>query len=542
MSSALPVRAIPVPSPRQTIGTPRGRALSVRACRILAASVIAGVVVFHLFYLTWRCPIDLAEDETYYWDWSRHLDLSYYSKGPATACLIRASCAVFGDTMPGVRYPAVFLRAGIAIMTYWLALRLFGSEALALVATLLSYITPMFLAAGLIMTTDPAYLFCWATATCCACAAIWNSRRWAWIGVGLAVGVGTLTKFSMPLWLVGLLAFLIFSPAHRHLLRTRWPWLSILIAAVCAMPVFIWNAHHNWVTFLHVGEDVGARAGEFHWSNLLDFWIGQLGVIGPLFIVVFAAIIWALFSADEEGRDSRRFLLCLGLPIFMAVFISSFRANPAANWAAAAYVTFFILTGDFLRQNWNRWRMLFYPCATAGLAMILIAHYTQILYPLVNRLKSNGSLRISIQKLDPTAKIKGWAEAGQILSDRREAIGPASMIIAPDYQVAAELAFYMRGRPDTFCAGSYFTGTNREPYSQFDIWLDRRLDHPLLRGRDAIYVGPMNDDLRKAFGRIEPLAPCDILRRGILVRRLECWACYDFRGMAWPGWGGRYNK
>src|ERR1051325_9048416 len=152
MSSAAPVRPIPLPSARPA-GIQSRPALSVRACRLTAALLISAVVIFHLLYLIHNCPLDLAEDEAYYWDWSREIDMSYYSKGPATALLIRASCAIFGDTMPAVRFPAVFLRAGIAIMTYWLALKLFSSDPLALLATLLSYLTPMFLAAGLIMTT-----------------------------------------------------------------------------------------------------------------------------------------------------------------------------------------------------------------------------------------------------------------------------------------------------------------------------------------------------------------------------------------------------
>src|SRR3954463_14770475 len=127
MSSAAPVRAIPLPS-RRARGIETCGGLSVRACRLTAAPLISSVVIFHLIYLTHNCPLDLAEDETYYWDWSREIDMSYYSKGPLTALLIRASCKIFGDTMPAVRFPAVFLRAGIALMTYWLTLRLFKSD------------------------------------------------------------------------------------------------------------------------------------------------------------------------------------------------------------------------------------------------------------------------------------------------------------------------------------------------------------------------------------------------------------------------------
>src|SRR5262249_13193030 len=38
-----------------------------------------------------------APDEAHYWDWSRHLDWSYYSKGPLVAYLIRAGCALAGS-------------------------------------------------------------------------------------------------------------------------------------------------------------------------------------------------------------------------------------------------------------------------------------------------------------------------------------------------------------------------------------------------------------------------------------------------------------
>src|SRR3712207_7675962 len=85
----------------------------------------------HLVYLTGDCPIDLSGDEAHYWDWSRQLDLSYYSKGPLVAYVIRASCAVFGDTMWAVRLPALVLAMGTGGVTYLLARKLFGSERVA---------------------------------------------------------------------------------------------------------------------------------------------------------------------------------------------------------------------------------------------------------------------------------------------------------------------------------------------------------------------------------------------------------------------------
>src|SRR5207248_1817565 len=68
-----------------------------RACPYLAGLLILAAAVFHLVYLAALCPLDLAPDEAHYWDWSRHLDWSYYSKGPLVAWLIRASCELVGS-------------------------------------------------------------------------------------------------------------------------------------------------------------------------------------------------------------------------------------------------------------------------------------------------------------------------------------------------------------------------------------------------------------------------------------------------------------
>src|SRR5437870_13319168 len=96
--------------------------------RLAAGGLILTSVLFHLAYLICDCPLDLAPDEAHYWHWSRHLDWSYYSKGPLAAWLIRASCEVFGGLsvqlvgteMLAVRLPAVasqaLLLAGLNVL------------------------------------------------------------------------------------------------------------------------------------------------------------------------------------------------------------------------------------------------------------------------------------------------------------------------------------------------------------------------------------------------------------------------------------------
>ena len=73
----------PVPSKRSWV---------VWCWRVAAGVLVLAAAGYNVFYLAHECPLDLAQDEAHYWDWSRHLDWSYYSKGPLVAYLIRTGC------------------------------------------------------------------------------------------------------------------------------------------------------------------------------------------------------------------------------------------------------------------------------------------------------------------------------------------------------------------------------------------------------------------------------------------------------------------
>src|SRR5260370_23831787 len=100
--------------------------------RSAAIALIVGAAVLRFFYLAYFCPLDLAPDEAHYWDWSRQLDWSYYSKGPLVAWLIRASCALLGDTMLAVRLPAVVCGSLMLAGMHRLTLQVYRSHRLAL--------------------------------------------------------------------------------------------------------------------------------------------------------------------------------------------------------------------------------------------------------------------------------------------------------------------------------------------------------------------------------------------------------------------------
>jgi undecaprenyl-diphosphatase len=305
----------------QHLDSPRGRRpawrldrLTQGRCRLILAAVLLLGFFGHLRYLNHDCPIDLAPDEAQYWDWSRQLDLSYYSKGPLIAYIIRASCERFGDKMWAVRLPALLLTTGTGLVSYMLTRRLFGSDRLALGVVLLCALVPMFVAGSVLMTIDPPFVFCWALATWLAIPAALDGRRWPWPLIGIVVGIGFLAKYAMLLWLPSAFLAMALDSRSRRLLRTAGPWLAVAIALTGTIPVLVWNARHGWPTLWHVLRQTGADGeGGFRPANFLEFLGGQVGVLGPpIAVLMVAAVVFALSRRWLTTRGGARFAFSFG--------------------------------------------------------------------------------------------------------------------------------------------------------------------------------------------------------------------------------------
>jgi 4-amino-4-deoxy-L-arabinose transferase-like glycosyltransferase len=503
---------------------------------MILALVLGLGFLAHVRYLTHDCPVDLSGDEAQYWDWSRQFDLSYYSKGPLVAYIIRASCAIFGDTMPAVRFPALLLGVGTSLFTYFLASMLFRSERVALGAVLLNHIVPMFVAGSILMTIDPPFFFCWAAATFFAALAVFKEKKWAWAGVGVFAGLGFLAKYAMLLWFVGAGGFILAEALSRKRRPGAGPWIASAIALVFTTPVIVWNARHGWVSFQHVAHQTGASGGSLRQGNFFEFIASQIGGINPLIAVfMIFAIIHAIRSRDARAIEMR-FLVWIGLSFFACVSLTSLFAKVQVNWPAPAYFTLMILTAYFIATRlrepitWRRWRGWLYATIAVGIVTVPIVHDVSLVFPLLQR------LGIDPANADYMAKLRGWEKLGQHVSRQLDELGPGALVLCDDYMQTAEMAFYVKGHPKTFYAGSYFASDPKR-LTQYDMWPDRALENPQLLGRDAVYIGKghaLPADVKQAFERTGKLEEIPVVVRGVEVKSFKVWICYGFKGMKRP--------
>jgi hypothetical protein len=514
--------------------------LTPARCRFVAVVLILIALVAHLLYLLLDCPLELAADEAQYWNWSKAPALAYYSKGPLVAWIIAAFTSITGDHMWAVRLPALLLAAGTSACFYDLARTLFRSERLALGAVALSFTVPLFVAGSFVMTIDPPFFFCWSLATCLVARAITSGRELLWLAAGIVIGFGLLAKYAAPLWFVGVFLFLSISRPHRKWLGSRWPWLSVGVAVVFLIPPLWWNWQNGWVTFRHVGRQIGVTASEGSWFvNPPLMVLTQVGIVGPVLGVIMIVACVEAFRRWRKSPDEWQpmFLVCVGLAFFMLCLYRSLKVEIEPNWPAPAYFTLCVLAAWWIGHRvkstatWKPVRGFVFAQIVTGLLAILFIHRSDLLYPLASRLQIKPA-RFEGQ----LSKMRGNRQFADAVSRQLASLSPDAMVIARTYQEASLLAFYARGNPKTFHIGSYLRGDEQSRRSQWDVWPDRDLTNTALEGRDAVVFGALDEAgvIRGSFESIEQVDEVVVMLNGVEVRRRPIHVGRGFKPLVRP--------
>jgi 4-amino-4-deoxy-L-arabinose transferase-like glycosyltransferase len=490
-------------------------------CRYLAALLILLAAGFHLSYLAYDCPLDLAADEAHYWDWSRHLDWNYYSKGPGVAFLIRTGTALAaplsqrltGSDMLAVRLPAVVCGGLLLVSLYILTVQVYRRERLALAVVALALTLPPLTAGATLMTIDAPYTCCWGWALVCGYQALARGGKWAWPLTGLLVGLGILAKYTMVLWLPSAGLMLLTCPEGRRLLWQPGFWIMSVVAAACCLPMFVWNIQHDWVSVRHVSTLAGFRdgGGSMRLLGPLTFVGVQFALLLGYWFVVWAAAMVA-YRPWQESDTGVRYLWWMSAPMF--VFFCAFGLKTGGgepNWPVTAYLSGLVLAVHWISEQLQRGRGWYRRLAVGnlavasvcGVALIVVMHHTEWLYPVLARWTKSSASFMPLRKVDPTCRLRGWralaADVDQIREKlRREGIEP--IVAGGDWTVPGELAFYCQGHPTVYSLGPALGDRG----SQYDWWRPNPIGDPeQFRGQTMILVGSGGPLVMKAFERVE---------------------------------------
>jgi hypothetical protein len=520
-------------------------------CRLLAACLILGVAAAHVAYLALDCPLDLAPDEAHYWDWSRHLDWSYYSKGPLVAYLIRASCELFGpwslhqtgSLMLAVRLPAVVCGSLLLVSLYVLTVQVYRREGLALAVVALAQTVPMVAVGSSLMTIDAPYTCCWGWALVVGHRAIFRGSGWAWPVAGLIVGLGILAKYTMVLWLPSVALFLLTSSAHRSLLCRRGFWVMTVLAGAGCLPILLWNVQHDWVSVRHVNSLAGLHEGpRFHWLGPLVFLASQCGLLLVFWFVAWGMALWT-HRPWREPDAGLRYLWWLSAPMFAVFWGFSLKTGGGeVNWPVTAYVSGLILAAGWLGQQLESPRTghrrlvqvgLVLTCAL-GLAVTGFMHESRLLHPVLARLtgEPTETKPFPLRRLDPTCRLRGWrtlATAVDELRGRLATEGVEPVLAGSSWGLPGELGFYCTGHPQVYSVGV----VQGDRHSQYDLWHPNPVDDPeAFRGRTFVLVGDIGPEVLAGFERVESGGIVNHAEDGRPIARWVLHVGHGFRGFS----------
>lgn len=520
---------------------PHPPGLTDRACKQLALGLILLSVVFHVAYLAFNCPLDLSPDEAHYWQWSRHLAWSYYSKGPLVAWLIRASCEVFGplseslvgSPMLAVRLPAVACHAALLAGWYVLTARTLKSHRAALAVVGLALTLPPVIAGAVLMTIDPPFLACWTW----ACVGVWRglegNRGW-WLLAGVCSALGVLAKYPMVLLPACVFAYCFFH--RREQFKRPGLWVFATGSAVGLLPVLFWNVQNDWVTFRHVGtQAVGQGGSGIRWLGPLSFMVGQAGFLIGVWFAVWVAAAWRYRRSDDPAKQ---FLWWCAVPVWGVFALASFKASGQINWPAAAYSTGLILIVAWVREAldgaYRRPVARLVGCGVGiGIALSTLVHFPGLMRGALAAVSGPETEKrpTPIRQFDPTARLRGWkhlgSEVDQIRARVRAETGEDPLVAGTVWNVPGALGVYCQGHPETYSFGLAMG----DRHSQYDLWRPNPVaDAQEFKGRTFVFVGDGLPADTKVFERFELAKRVVYREEGVPVSVWWVWVGYGFKG------------
>jgi 4-amino-4-deoxy-L-arabinose transferase-like glycosyltransferase/membrane-associated phospholipid phosphatase len=517
--------------------------------------LIALVLVLRLILLA-SGKIELSEDEAYQWIWSKHLALSYYSKPPLIACVQFLGTLLWGDNQFGVRFFSPVIAAVLSCLVLRFLAREAGGRVGFMVVLMLS-VTPLTALGSIVMTIDPLSVLFWTAAMIAAWrAAQPEGTTRQWLGMGLWMGLGFLSKYTNLFeWLSLGLFFALWPPARRHL-RRAGPWLALALAALCSLPVLIWNGRHGWITVQHVASN-GGLGQPWRRTYTLDFLLLEAGLLHPVF---FAGAVWAALAFWRRGRRNpfQLFLFSMGAPLFLFYLLLSLHSRILGNWIAPSVLPLFCLMAVYWDGRWPRARPFAKPLLCAGVGAGLLAVVVMYDAPLLTKVLPAAPP----PALQPWRRLLGWKELAQMAGRERRDLeartGKPVFIICGHYGFTSQITFYLPEAKERVGGDPlvYYCATGK-PDNQFYFWPDylgrtgqnalfaREVESPKLgpgwfskwwtRGNDLYLPAPpvsetVPPELRAQFERITDLGVQDVVCEGKgVMRRVQFFACENLR-------------
>jgi len=461
--------------------------------RCLGLAVVAVLLLFRLIYAG---QLELLEEEAYYWNYARHLDIGYLDHPPMVAVLIRLGTAIFGDSEFGVRVCALLTWLLGAWFTYRYACRSLD-RTIAFRTLLLYSLLPFFFWTGLVMTPDAPLVACWAAVLFSLHRALIGGDNKAWRWIGLWLGLGLLSKYTIALLGLAAVLFMVLDRRARAWFFRPQPYLAALLALLVFSPVILWSLRHDWASFVFQSQGRISEVSMFSTHRLFGGILLLITPLGPIALGHFLrhgrSVLGRFLAADGQAAErENRFIRCMVL-VPLAVFLgfSLFR-EVKLNWTGPLWLALLpymamtmrdlgrrVATDRFVRAMRRLW-----PATALGVILLTVAglHYFTLGLPGVPNLRGPFMM--------------GWRELAaavdRVVAQVEHKTGTLPLVVGMDpYPIASALTFYRRATEGDTLAWHVFGWKGL----MYGFWFPPAG----LEGRDMLLVAKDPETMRNAY-------------------------------------------
>jgi 4-amino-4-deoxy-L-arabinose transferase-like glycosyltransferase len=330
----------------------------------------------------------------------------------------------------------------------------------------------IFLADGLLLTTDMLQPLTWLACSWFLVRLIQTGdERW-WIPFGIVAGISLLSKYLMVFYLAALAVGIIATPLRRSLARP-WIYAAAGIALLMVLPNILWQQQHGW-PFLELGS-AGVKGKNIALSPWA-FFLQQLLLIGPLAAPVWLAGLWAALA--RPAHTAYR-VFPIAYVLLFAVFVTS---HGKAYYLAPVYPVL-LAFGAVALEQW------FSATVFRGAALAIVGAAGLLLSPLAVPV-------LPVETYIPYANFLGVGPSALAGERVRQGILPqhfADMFGWP--QMAAKIATVYDRLPPADRAKAVFFGQNYGEAAAIDIFGKPLGLPPAISGHNNYYIwGPRGQD------------------------------------------------
>lgn len=316
--------------------------------------------------------LEFGNDEVYYWTYALYPDWSHFDHPPMIGWIIQIfSLNLLFTSEFFLRLSSVVFMTINTYLIYLIGKEIKDNQTGFYAALLYTASIYAFVMTGIFILPDTPLSICMFLAVLQFIRYFQKEKIKNLLLGGLFAGLAMLSKYSGVFIWIGVGLYVICY--SRKEFKNPYLYLSVLISAICMLPVLIWNINNDFVSFAFHGDRV-SLFGKFHIKYFLEEVLGEFGYNNPVnFILIIIAVV-ALFKGKKYIADMpKHFLLLFCLPFIGLFWYFSLIKHILPHWTAPILTFLLIFVAAYLADKYPlRDGNMIVPKSIVGALVVMI--------------------------------------------------------------------------------------------------------------------------------------------------------------------------